>query len=53
MRRVISACGLAALAVAASAACHRGPPGCGGGDAPNLMLLTVDTLRADHVSSYG
>lgn len=29
------------------------PPGCGGSDARNLLLLTIDTLRADHVSSYG
>jgi arylsulfatase A-like enzyme len=41
--------GLAALALAA-AMC-----GCAGSDpaAPNLLLIVVDTLRADHLAAYG
>lgn len=30
--------------------------GCGGanpGERPNILLVTIDTLRADHLSSYG
>jgi len=29
------------------------PPENRSSDAPNILLITVDTLRADHVSSYG
>ena len=29
-------------------------PGCGSGDKkPNVILITIDTLRADHLRSYG
>jgi arylsulfatase A-like enzyme len=41
--RLIPAC-LAALALCA---------GCGGGEAPNIILITIDTARADHFSCYG
>ncbi len=46
---------LAACALGASAGCgtRSVPPGCASGDPPNLVLLSVDTLRADHLSSYG
>ena len=27
--------------------------GCGGDDSPNVILVTVDTLRADHLDAYG
>ncbi|HOP26643.1 MAG TPA: sulfatase [Candidatus Sabulitectum sp.] len=27
--------------------------GCGGGDGPNVLLILVDTVRADHFSCYG
>lgn len=46
-RRVCS--GLAVLACAASLACTRGA----GGDAPLLVLVVIDTLRADALSCYG
>ena len=39
--------GLLPLALAAACA----PPG--GGEHPNLLLITVDTLRADHLGCYG
>jgi arylsulfatase A-like enzyme len=40
------------IALAALAA---GLPGCGGGDErpPNVVLLVLDTVRADHVGCYG
>jgi arylsulfatase A-like enzyme/Flp pilus assembly protein TadD len=42
------------LALALGPACNRvdfapGPPA----DAPNVVLVTIDTLRADHVGAYG
>jgi arylsulfatase A-like enzyme len=30
-----------------------GLSGCGGGSGPNLLLVSVDTLRADHLGCYG
>ena len=48
---------LAAIAAAASALSPLGTLGCAeparDGARPNLLLVTVDTLRADHLSSYG
>ncbi len=41
---------LAALAVLATGACGGGPPGLKG---KNLLLISIDTLRADHTSPYG
>ena len=46
MRRVLGACALLCCLVSA----------CTKGEAPprfNLLLVTIDTLRADHLSSYG
>ncbi len=36
-------------------ACLLACPGCGGGAAvrPNVLLISIDTLRADHLSCYG
>lgn len=57
-----SALALAAALAAAAAACspHHGTPGASGAPAveplpprSNVLLITVDTLRADHLSSYG
>ncbi|MFQ5718460.1 MAG: sulfatase [Acidobacteriota bacterium] len=28
-------------------------PGCAGNSRPSILFITIDTLRADHVSSYG
>ena len=39
--------GLLALAGAS------GSPVLGGADRPNVVLITIDTLRADHISAYG
>jgi arylsulfatase A-like enzyme len=36
-----------ALALASAAGCARAP------DRPDVLLVTIDTLRADHVSAYG
>lgn len=46
---------LAALAAAWSLSCGGGggPAGPSGGTIDSLLLITLDTLRADHVSSYG
>ena len=45
LRRVAGVALCAVLAVAA---------GCGGGtDAPNIVLVIIDTLRADHLGCYG
>jgi len=46
--------GFALLTLALGSACNRidlapGPPA----DAPNVVLVTIDTLRADHVGAYG
>ena len=30
-----------------------GSPVLGGADRPNVVLITIDTLRADHISAYG
>lgn len=49
---------LAACAFGVASGCgdrldRKVPPGCAPGEPPNLLLLSIDTLRADHVSSYG
>ncbi len=46
---------LALILAAALAACGPGPGSSGGGDTapPNLVLVVVDTLRADHLGVYG
>jgi len=47
MKRPLS-CLVAAVAVASTAfACHRSPAG------PSVLLVTIDTLRADHLGAYG
>ncbi len=44
----------AALALALlGAGCAPGRPGSGAGGLPSIVVITIDTLRADHVSSYG
>lgn len=37
---------------AALVACAFGV-GCGGGEPPSILLISIDTLRRDHVSAYG
>jgi len=44
---------LQALAVAAAAAAAPWLPGCGGGRRPDVYLILVDSLRADHLGCYG
>ena len=44
------------LAGAAAGLLLLAPPGCGprtGGNRPNVLLITVDTLRPDHLGCYG
>lgn len=41
----------AALVLAVAAGCSRGGPA--PADAPNVILISVDTMRADHVGVYG
>ena len=41
--------GLAALIVGLAAGCLDAPPV----DRPNVVLIVIDTLRADHVGCYG
>jgi len=50
-RRAPACLALAALLTAAG--CERAAPGGGAGGPRNLLLLTVDTLRADHLGAYG
>ena len=38
---------------AAVASCRQITPRSGSADRPNVLLVTIDTLRADHVGSYG
>jgi len=42
-----------AVAIIATAACGRGPRQNASPRAKNLLLITIDTLRADHVGAYG
>ncbi len=54
MNRTTRTLGALALVVGSALACNRvelsGPPRASG---PNLLLVTIDTLRADHVGAYG
>jgi arylsulfatase A-like enzyme len=43
---------VAALLAVASVACRR-PPASTPAERPNVLLVTIETLRADHVGSYG
>lgn len=45
----IRLCGLAALPLLLLAGCGGGSPA----DRPNVVIVTVDTLRADHLALYG
>jgi arylsulfatase A-like enzyme/thioredoxin-like negative regulator of GroEL len=47
--RVRRRAGLAAILLAAFAGCHRAPAV----ERPNVLLVTIDTIRADHVGAYG
>lgn len=51
MGRTASAFGLSILAVVGASGCTRGPTGFQ--EPPNLLLVVVDTLRADHLPFYG
>jgi len=56
MRTVRALCilsSLLALALACSRAPAPGPAGRGAEQPPNLLLLTLDTLRRDHLATYG
>jgi arylsulfatase A-like enzyme len=44
---------LSALLAICAAACHRGEAPTAGEGPPSVILLTVDTLRADHLPFYG
>ena len=45
--------GVLGIAAAVSAAC-RGKPSTGAGSSrPDIVLISIDTLRADHLGSYG
>jgi len=41
------------LVLVLASACSRTPPQIAGPHARNLLLVTIDTLRADHVGAYG
>jgi arylsulfatase A-like enzyme len=51
-RRLLVCLG-AALLVAASAACRPDCTPTGGAATPSVLLVTIDTLRADHLGCYG
>ncbi len=44
---------LAAAVLAGAAGCGGSPPGGATGSRPSLLLVTLDTVRADHLGSYG
>ena len=44
---------IALTLVVAVASCRQIAPRSGSADRPNVLLVTIDTLRADHVGSYG
>jgi len=45
---------IVAVIVVGAVAALAGLTGCTGGDPrPSIILITVDTLRADHLGSYG
>lgn len=48
-----TACVAAALAVSASCARDPGPPADASGVAQHVVIITIDTLRADRVGAYG
>jgi choline-sulfatase len=52
MRRLVNFA-LAMASVVAFASCRPIAPRSGSADRPNVLLVTIDTLRADHVGSYG
>jgi choline-sulfatase len=51
------AVGPAVAVLLAAAACGRGtgnaPPAVASGGVPSIVLVSIDTLRADHVGAYG
>ncbi len=54
IRRKLAAIVLCASAIAtATPPPHENPPGHGHGFKPDVFLITIDTLRADHVGCYG
>jgi len=44
---------LALTLLAAACGGEGGPPGAGPGEHPNVLLVSIDTLRADHLEAYG
>jgi arylsulfatase A-like enzyme len=50
---ISSKAALAATALAALWGCGTPPPRSAPADRPNVLLVTIDTLRADHVGCYG
>ncbi len=52
-RRRLAPCALPTLVLALSLLCAAGCGGAGRGDAPTVVLVTIDTLRADRVGCYG
>jgi arylsulfatase A-like enzyme len=49
LRRAFAALGLATAVILSAASCGDGEPVTG----PNVLLVSIDTLRADHVGFYG
>ncbi|MEW6270272.1 MAG: sulfatase [Thermodesulfobacteriota bacterium] len=52
-RTVVAALGLVAVAVVVALVTPRLWPAHGGARRPNVLLLSIDTLRADHLGCYG
>jgi arylsulfatase len=42
-----------AVALLTALSCSADAPGSGGADRPNIVLITLDTTRADHLGTYG
>ena len=53
MTRTVILLALCALAAACRTDCTPMGSGTAGGTRPNVILVTIDTLRADHVGAYG
>jgi arylsulfatase A-like enzyme/tetratricopeptide (TPR) repeat protein len=51
--RLLAHFAIALTLVVAAGSCRQITPRSGSADRPNVLLVTIDTLRADHVGSYG
>jgi len=53
VRRAVQAAAVLAVALIDTAGCRRRPPEAAEAPRASVLLVTIDTLRADHVGAYG